>query len=157
MLMLGLLATIVGFIVTGVNIAANYEPLASAAIIGMLAGLILIVFAGFATIVSWDSPPWPRIAVAVFGVILVVACAYILMARPQETPTTLSAPTLVRPIASDGRHEVSALCFASWPEASESIDSLKQTIDVPGGVVEVGIGPDPIVLGVSPYVHAQPS
>lgn len=92
MLMLGLLATIVGFIVAGFNIAAGYKPLGGAVIIGMLAGLILIVFAGFAAIVSWDSPPWPRILVAFFGVALVAACTYVLLtADLQETDNAGSA------------------------------------------------------------------
>lgn len=47
MLMVGLLASIVGFIVTGFDIATDYEPLEAGAIIGMLAGSILIVFTGF--------------------------------------------------------------------------------------------------------------
>ena len=94
MLMLGLLATIVGFIVTGFNIAAKYEPLVGAAIIGMLAGLILIVFAGFAMIVSWNSPPLPRILVALFGVLLILFCAVIFrMADLQDADNLSWLPT----------------------------------------------------------------
>ena len=86
MLMLSLLAAIVGFIVAGFDIATDYKPLASAAIIGMLAGLILIVFAGFAMMVRWDSPQWLRISVAVLGVALVVFYTLILFRADLQEP-----------------------------------------------------------------------
>ena len=54
MLMLGLLAAVVGFIVTGFDIATDYEPLEAGAIIGILAGSILIVFTGFGELVRFS-------------------------------------------------------------------------------------------------------
>lgn len=51
---LGLLAAIVGFIVTGFDIATNYKPLEAGAIIGILAGSILIVFTGFGELVRFS-------------------------------------------------------------------------------------------------------
>lgn len=45
--MVGLLAAVVGFIVTGFDIAIDYAPLEAAALLGVLAAALLIVFTGF--------------------------------------------------------------------------------------------------------------
>lgn len=92
MVMLGLLATIVGFIVAVFDIATDYKPLASAAIIGLLAGLILVVFAGFATMVRWDSSRGIRIGVAVVGIVLIVAYTFILFQADLQEPHTARWP-----------------------------------------------------------------
>lgn len=54
MLMLGLLAAVVGFIVTSFDIAKAYEPLQAGAMIGILAGSLLIVFTGFGELVRFS-------------------------------------------------------------------------------------------------------
>ena len=54
MLMLSLLAAVVGFIVTGFDIATDYDPLEAGALIGLLTGSILILFTGFGELVRFN-------------------------------------------------------------------------------------------------------
>ena len=79
MLMLGLLAAVVGFIVTGFDIATDYEPLAAGAIIGMLAGSILIVFTGFGELVRFSLTLKARtVSTLIAGLLLLGASGLIL-------------------------------------------------------------------------------
>lgn len=79
MLMLGLLAAVVGFIVTGFDIATDYEPLEAGAIIGILAGSILIVFTGFGELVRFGLTLKVRtVSTLIAGLVLLGASGFML-------------------------------------------------------------------------------
>lgn len=79
MLMLGLLAAVVGFIVTGFDIATSYEPLSAGAILGLLAGLLLVVFTGFGELVRFSRAAKIRtISVLLAGLTLIALSSAVL-------------------------------------------------------------------------------
>ena len=79
MVMLGLLAAVVGFIVTGFDIATDYEPLDAAALIGVLAGSLLIVFTGFGELVRFSHSLKARtISVLAVGLALIAVSAAVI-------------------------------------------------------------------------------
>lgn len=76
---LGLLAAIVGFIVTGFDIATDYQPLEAGAIIGVLAGSILVVFTGFGELVRFSLTLKTRTALTLTaGLALLGASGWVL-------------------------------------------------------------------------------
>ena len=77
--MLGLLAAVVGFIVTGFDIATDYEPRAAAALIGVLAGSLLIVFTGLGELVRFSHSLKARtISVMIAGVALITVSSAVI-------------------------------------------------------------------------------
>ena len=79
LLMLGLLAAVVGFIVTGFDIATDYEPPAAAALIGVLAGSLLIVFTGFGELVRFSHSLKARtISVMIVGLALIAVSSFVM-------------------------------------------------------------------------------
>lgn len=81
--MMGLLAAIVAFVVTGFDIATNYDALEAAAILGVLASVLLVVFGCFGEL-NRNSPSLKSrtlVIASLTGVLAIVSISILWIAR----------------------------------------------------------------------------